>query len=222
MSTWIQYPNLTFNEADHKYQWNGRDVPSVTGMFDRIGFRKDDKSPFHPIGCPDFAKREHDAEFGKAFHKLANAVVIGKNVSYPDEMKPWCDKLSMFMNDYHIEPMFDKNGVIISEYPMYSPFYGYCGTPDFFGRELKSSNLWLIDWKSTGIYQKSFSWQTAGYSMLVRNVFGETLFDKREKIVRVTVLISADRDRPECVFRNYNPEDLIAFQSILNTYKLAA
>jgi len=222
MSFWIQYPNLAFNEADHRYTWNGRQVPSVTGIFDSIGFRSDDKKPFVPMGCPDFAKREHDAVFGKAFHKMANAIVSGKKLSVPDEMIPWRDKVQKFMDKRRIEPLFDTNANIVSEYPMYSVFYRFAGTPDFCGRDIESGHVVIIDWKSSAIYHKSYSWQTAGYSILLREVFGGKIFDKREKIVRITVLVSADKEEAEPIYRLHNPEDLIAFQSIYNTYKLAS
>jgi hypothetical protein len=222
MSFWIQYPNLTFDEEKHIYRWNGKEVPSVTQLFDRVGVRNDDKSPWGPLGCPEFAKKEHDAIFGSAFHKLANALILRKEVSFPEEMRSWYEKLLRFINKYEISPLFDSNGNPIAEYPMYSTFHDFACTPDFCGREFKSNNIWIIEWKSSAQYQKSFSWQTAGQTLVLRDVFGGRIFDKREKIVRCTVLVSAAKENAEPVFRNNNPEDFIAFQSILNTYKLAA
>ena len=105
---------------------------------------------------------------------------------------------------------------------MYSPFYGFAGTPDFCGHDCNDFSLFIIDWKSSGIYHKSYSWQTAGYSILLRDVLGGKIFDKREKITRITVLVSAEKNDAEAVFRMNNPEDFVAFQSILNTYKVAA
>lgn len=221
MSFWLQYPHLQFDEATHVYTWNGKQVPSVTGIFDRVGHRKNDKSAWVPYGCPDFAKREHDSVFGHAFHKMANAMVCGKEVSFPEEMLPWHEKIKMFIERYRLEPLFDQAGNIISEYPMYSLFHGYCGTPDFCCRDI-SGKILVLDWKSSGIYQKSYSLQTAGYALILRELFGGVIFDKREKIVRCTVLFSPDKEYPEPVFRKNNPEDFINFQSILNTFKLAA
>ncbi len=222
MSFWIQYPDLTFDAKEHKYAWQERPVPSVTGIFDRIGFRKDDKSAWVPLGCPDFAKREHDSTFGNAFHKMANGIVSGRLMSVPDDMVPWRDKIQRFLGKYSLESLYDTNGNMISEYPMYSSFHRFAGTLDWLCREISINKLWLVEWKSTQYYQKNYAWQTAGYSMVVREVFGGQLFDKREKIIRVTVLFSADKEEPDVIIRDNNPEDLIAFQSILNTYKLAA
>lgn len=221
MSFWIQN-SLSFDEEKHVYLWNGKPVPSVTQIFDRVGIREDDKSPWKPLGCPDFAKREHDAVFGRAFHKLANAIVLKKEVSFPEEMLSWHDKIFKFVSRYNLEPLFDQQGIPIAEYPMFSVFHKFSGTPDFCCHDSKSGNIWIIDWKSSAIYQKSYSWQTAGYSLLLREVFGGKIFDSREKIVRCTVMVSATKEEPEPIFRNNNPEDFIAFQSILNTYKLSS
>ena len=224
MSFWIQYPHLTFNEELHEYRWNGRIVPSVTTVFDRLGHRKDDKSPWVSFGCPDFAKRDHDSSFGSAFHKMVNGMVTGKNVSIPDEMITWKQKVERFQNKYQSEPMYDHNGNEIAEYPMYSTSLKICGTVDYVCRMIKYGILWLIDWKSTGIYQKNFSWQTEGYRNIFTNVFGGKIFDPREKIIRATVLFSHDKDEPEVIQRSCstNPEDKIAFMSLMNTYKLSA
>jgi hypothetical protein len=222
MSFWKQYPNLQFDEATHTYRWNGRCVPSVTQLFDRVGIRNDDKSPWKPLGCPDFAKHDHDKIFGHAFHKMANGIALGMHVSIPEEMSRWKEKVEEFLSENVITPIYDNAGNPLSEYPMYSNVYGFCGTPDHFGRELKSGCLWLVDWKSSPHYMKSYSWQTAGYEIAVRETFGNKLFDLKEKIIRLTVLVDGSDKKAEVVFRKNNPEDKIAFQSILNTYKLAA
>lgn len=221
MSFWIQYPNLQFNEKTHVYTWNGRVVPSVTQVFDSIGYRKNDTLQFNPIGCPDFAKRQHDADFGNAFHKMANYITIGKSVEIPESMIDWQIKLERFLNKYQLIPVFDLNGNHISEYPLYSVILRFCGTPDLLCREIKSGKLWLIDWKTSAKYHKIYGAQTGAYSRLVKEVFGGNIFDIREKIIRKIVLFSADKDFPEIVTRT-ETEDLINFQSIFNTYKLAA
>lgn len=224
MSFWIQYPNLTFSEEQHDYRWNNRPVPSVTHIPDCIGYRKNDKEPFRTVGCPDFAKREHDSTFGSAFHKMANAMVLGKVVSFPEEMLPWHDLLKIFNQQYPLEPMCDQNGNTITEYPLYSQFFGFAGTPDLFALHPVTNKLWLVDWKSTEYYQKNYSWQTAGYEILIREIFGGKIFGSREKIYRATVLFSPDKQSPEVVMRDNgnNPEDRMAFLNLLSTYKLAA
>lgn len=226
MSFWKQYPDLTFDEKEHIYKWHGRSVPSVTGIFDRIGYRKDDKSPWNPIGCPDFAKREHDREFGNVFHLCSNGIMLENEVTIKDpdkakEMLPWIEQVYEFKSKYPISPLYDSNGNALSEYPMYSEIHHIAGTPDFIGRLLKNGVIWIIDWK-TGAYQKNYAWQTAGYEIIFREVFGGILLDKREKIVRVTVTFSPDRRAPQPFIRDNHPEDAISFKSILNTFRLAA
>jgi len=227
MSFWIQYPNLTFDEKSHIYKWNDKIVPSVTGIPDCLGYRKDDKKQFNPIGCPDFAKNQADAEKGNALHIICNATVTGKNIIFNDPekeraAKPWIDKLHIFLDKHQFELMYDQRGNKISEYPMCSESRGFAGTPDWIAREISKNIIWLIDWKSSAAYQESFSWQTAGYEMLLREVFGGVIFDKREKIIRCTVLFGTDKPWPKEEIRSNHPEDTIAFQSLLNTYKLAA
>lgn len=229
MSFWIQYPDLTFDEKEHRYAWQGRPVPSVTGIPDSLGFRKDDTKPFHPIGCPDFAKKQADADKGNALHKINNAIVTGKKITFNDpekelEAKLWIDKLYRFLDKHQFTPLYDLSGNMLSEYPMYSEKRKFAGTPDWIVREVAHNVIWLIDWKSSGAYQKSYSWQTAGYEILFREVFGGIIFDKREKIVRCTVMFNTDKDMPKEELRSSstNPEDTIEFQSNLNTYRLAA
>lgn len=218
MSYWIQYPHLTIDSKTHAYYWDGRRVVSVTKIFDSLAHRKNDKSPWVPFGCPEFAKQKSASEFGSALHKIANAISIGKQVKYPDVMKPYVTQIENFLSDNTIIPVKDDNGNEIAEYPMCSPKYGFCGQNDLFGRIAITGNLVLLDWKSSSTYQKNYSWQTAGYELLIREVFGGKLFDSRERITRVTVLISPD---------NYDPvygdvRDKSSFLSLLNTYKLTA
>lgn len=222
MSFWKQSKNLTFDEGTHTYRWNGRCVPSVTQVFDRVGIRNDDKSPWKPLGCPDFAKRDHDKVFGTAFHKMANAVALDLPLEVPEEMNVYLNKLKHFFSENPMIPLFDYSGNPLSEYPMYSVIYKYCGTPDYFGRSANTGDLWLIDWKSALNYMKSYSWQTAGYEILLREVFGNELFGLKAKIIRATVLVDGSDKEEQVIKRDRNPEDKVAFMSILNTYKLAS
>lgn len=227
MSFWIQYPHLTFDEESHVYDWKGRrDYPSVTKPFDCIGFRKNDEKPFRPLGCPDEAKKEEYSTFGKAFHKITNIIMLGKEVVISNEERrkdaqPWIDQIKMFREEHPLIPIYDKNGNPIAEYPMFSELLKFFGTPDFFGRHEKRGEIWLPDWKSTMYYQKSFAWQTAGYEILIRELFGGELFDKREKIYRPTVLFHPSLKRAK-IEPSTDPRDKIAFQSLLNTYRLAS
>jgi len=222
MSSWIQYPNLKIDEASHVYTWKERPVVSVTQIFDRIGFRKDDKSPWMSFGCSSFAKNNICAEFGGAGHLLANCLALKKKVSFPKEMLQYHNKIIKFLSKYQIQPLIDLNGNPIAEYPLFHEKLGFCGTPDLccvICGSLAANHITIIEWKFTDYYQEHYAWQTAAYSLLVREVFGGRLFDKRKKINRVVVLISADREEPREEWRSNNLEDFIIFQSLLNVYK---
>jgi len=222
MTDYIQHPNLTFSEEQHEYRWNDRPVPSVTQIFDKIGYRKNDKAHWNPIGCPDFCKSKHDSDFGSAFHILPEARIKGFELELPEEMKPWNEKVLRFFDKYQPVSLFDVKGNYICEYPMYSEVNQFCGTPDYMFMNIKENVIWLVDWKTATQYQKCFTWQTAGYEKLVREVHGGNIFGKRDKIVRATVLFTADKKEPEVIKRENCPEDHIAFSSILNTFKLVA
>lgn len=230
MSFWIQYPDLLFEEEKHEYSWKGRtDYPSVTELFDCVGTRKkqtkkNEYRKFRPLGIPDECKKEEHSIFGRAFHKIVNIIFLGKEVQIDDPEKkklvdPWINQIKIFKEENNIVPLYDRNGTLIADYPMFSEFFKFFGSPDFFGRLGKTGQLILADWKSSSSYLKTYSWQTAGYEILVRELFGGKLFDKNEKILRNTVCFNPEYEREKGHPRN-NPEDFIAFQSILNTYKL--
>lgn len=208
---WIQFPDLTFDREKHIYQWKEKKVDSVTQIMDRIGTRENDQSPWKSIGCPDFAKTEHDQNFGLALHKYITYIFWDFEPKYPDELKPWIRQFENFMCDHPIIPLYDKNHRPIVEYPMYSK-NGYAGEIDFAGLYRKK-DIWLIDWKSSGSYMPGYAWQTAAYEQLLRETFGGVLFDKRAKIYRFTVLLTKEKYNPK---HSDNPVDWIMFQSFMN------
>jgi hypothetical protein len=213
MAHWIQQ-DLTFNEETHSYFWMGKPVDGVTGIMDRVGTRQNDRSPWNPVGCPDFAKREHDSNFGSAFHKVAEAVLHGYNVDFPESMTPWVEQFGNFLREFKPVPLTDPNGNKLIEYPMYSVRYKYAGTLDLAAYN-KDGDIYLIDWKTATSYQKSYRLQTAAYEQLLKEVMGI-----KEKIHRLTVLIN--QDNYHLFERSGQPLDWVLFQSVLNTYRMAA
>lgn len=209
MSYWLQ-KDLTFDSESHTYLWKGIKRLSVSQILQSVGIIRENGS-IDPMGYSDFAKRyERAANFGSAFHKIAAALIAGKNVKYPDLMGPWVDQLKRFIKQYPLVSIYDINGVAIQEYPMYSIKYGYCGTPDFLGYN-HNHEIVLIDWKTSTSYAEHYNWQTAAYAQLIEEV--HKIKVKRRLIVRFT----------ECQFyidERYNkPEDWIIFNSCLNILK---
>lgn len=191
MSYWTQYPDLTFDEEHHKYFWRRVVCQGVTGVMDRIGVRENDQKPFIPIGCPDFAKRVHDSNFGSACHAVYEIILKGGIPKYPIEMEPWVKAFLLFLSENKFKPLYDQNGNPLIEYPMYSVSYRYAGTPDLIAINDKDEII-LFDWKTATSYQKSYSYQTAAYEQLTRETFGGKLFPINKKIKRITVLFNAD------------------------------
>lgn len=214
MSYWIQYPNLTFEPDGHKYLWKGNIRPSVSKVLESVGVMND-KGFYNPIGYGHFAKQDENiANFGSAFHKVAPAIVLCQDVSYPEVMEPWISNLRKWLKKKPIVPIKDKNGVNIIEYPMYSVKYGYCGTPDIGAAYNKKGEACLIDWKTSGKHEKHYNYQTAAYAQLMWEVHGIKV--KHRITVRTT-----DTDCDPLIRTNH-PEDWIMFQSCLNVLKMAA
>lgn len=229
----IQYPDLSFDEAEHRYLWRGQIVIGVTSVFDRVGYRKSSNDFWNPLGIPDFCKSEESSGWGSAFHKIPEIILNGGSVNIPDpekaeEAKPYIEGFNNFLSDYPTEPLCDQNGKKIIEYPLYSELLKLAGTPDFFG--LLKSCFVLLDWKTSEAYAKTYGPQTAAYEKLVKEVFenrplftleGEPVFIRpSSKVKRITVLFGPKFKK------GYKPcegkgSDWNDFLSILNTYKFA-
>jgi len=215
---WIQ-PDLTFNEEHHKYFWRGVVCQGVTSVMDRVGVRENDQKPFIPVGCPDFAKTEDSRKWGSAFHWIAEIVLRGGNPVFKDEQKqidsiPWINTFRRFLEENKFKPLYDQNGHPLIEYPMYSVKYRYAGTPDLVAINDKDEII-LFDWKTAQSYQKSYSYQTAAYEQLVKEVFGGKLFPINKKIIRRTMLFTANGYLPPFERKNES-RDWTKFLSMLN------
>ena len=214
MSYWCQYPDLTFQEEGHRYLWKGVPRRSVSGVLSSVGTLNEKTGFFDPVGYGHFAKQyENAAEFGTAFHKIASAIVQGKNVKYPVEMESWVIQLRAYLKAYPLVPINDVNGVSIIEYPMYSVRHGYCGTPDLVACNAKRE-VCVIDWKTSAAHEKHYDYQTAAYAQLVEEV--HKLRVKR----RITLRVTDTKYDP--LDRTGHSEDLIMFNSLNNVLKMAA
>lgn len=214
MSYWLQHPDLTFDPEEHKYLWKGSERPSVSQVLESVGILNRKNGFYNPIGYGHFAKQDINiANFGSAFHKIAPAIVLNQNVSYPETMEPWVANLKKWLSKNNLRPIKDKNGIYIIEYPMYSVRLGFCGMPDMYALN-KKDDVCGIDWKTSQKLEKHYRYQTAGYDILTEEVHG---FKTKHRIaVRIT-----DTDIEDEV-RTNKPEDRIMFQSCLNVLKMAA
>lgn len=221
MSYWIQYPNLEFDEAAHKYSWCGRRAIGSTTLLSSVGVlqeRKADGAEFwKPIGYSRFAHNETASNFGLSLHKVPYFDLTGVTPEYPEILQPWVDQYNRFKQEFRLRPYVDSFGVPIVEYPMYSERYKYAGMPDFFGTvSIKSKDyLAVVDWKTSAAMQHHWRYQLASYVQLCKEVF-----KIRQKIIHIAVRF--DADKYETDIRINRPEDWIGFQSILNVYNMAA
>jgi hypothetical protein len=232
--SWIQ-EDLTFQEEKHVYKWQGVPVLGTTSLFDRIGYRKDDQSPWNPIGCPDIAKGEEHSRWGKAFHKIAEMILLGEEPEIKDEDKRaegqmYIESFHLFLREHPVQLLFDEKGNPLVEYPVCSELFGVAGTFDFFGLNT-NDNFYLPDWKTGESYMKSYGMQTACYESIIKEVFSvrplfkidgtKVSLTKRSKVHRQTCMFNKSFKKGFKPFEG-DSRDFNNFLSILNTYRIAA
>jgi hypothetical protein len=201
---------LEFRADTHEYFLDGKKLPSVTGILERVGVLKERNGvEYWDTISPRFNKNQIAAMFGSAFHEIARCRVAGIECEYDPQIQPWVDQLDSFLLTIkHIEPIF-------VEKPLGSARLGYAGTPDFFGMDDKC-RYYLLDWKTAESFSKSFALQLAAYAELIKedqNLRSNTKFHMR------TIRFFRDKWVPDDC---NDPRAAMQFRSILNTYKLAA
>jgi hypothetical protein len=120
---------LTFDESTHSYFWNGKKVPSVTGIINEwvqitIAGTRYHVNRYTGTVVASYLMEEGAAK-GKDLHKGAELILKGGIDWYaldPDYVKP-LHQFEKFLSDFDIRPLY-------TEYRFYHPKYGYCGTID--------------------------------------------------------------------------------------------
>lgn|SRR5574340_48203 len=146
---------LDFNEAEHRYTVDGRDVPSVTQVISRV-------FPELYAHSGDFAKQR-----GSIAHKAIALDLEGvlDEDSVSPVIAPYLAAARRFLAESHIK-------VMAFERRLYSPTYGYAGTLDVIGLDGKSPALW--DWK-TGAPGWQAGLQTAAYVQMWQEAAGDVI-----------------------------------------------
>lgn len=150
---------LTFSAEDHRYEWNGVPVPSVTtvlGEFITIGIVYISTFTGARILAECFDKAR---DFGTAVHRMIALDIAGEL----DEAA-LDDRLAAVLRQWHQLCCMVRPEIIMSETPLYSTQYGFAGTPDIVCK-IKGV-LSLIDCK-TGMMGLCGP-QTAAYEIPVR------------------------------------------------------
>lgn len=183
---------LTFDATEHRYRYDGREVPSVTAVL-RI-LDDWDRVPRDVL--------EAAAEFGTHVHEAA-ALLVRDQLDWQSldpALVPPLEGLQKFLAE--------SGAVVVeSEKRVYSPL-GYAGTLDAIVHW--KGGLALVDWKTGLTPPRSVGPQTSAYAAAVQQIGGP-------KITRrycVQLLDGAYR-----VKKLDNPNDWMVFQSCLNVFR---
>lgn len=194
---------LTFDEAAHRYYWNGQPVPNVTTIIKSLS----DYSMVNPEVL------ERARQQGVAIHKMVELDIA-------DDLD--VDTLPEWMRGYHkawklfqAEAAFD---VWVSEHRLYHPKMGYAGTPDLIGiftRGDFAGEQSIIDVKRSFMAGPAIGVQIAAYvSAWNANLIRA---DKRKVSGRYGLQL-----RPNGTYRLEpftDPLDIAVFTACLTTYR---
>jgi hypothetical protein len=137
---------LKFNEEKHEYTYNGKVIPSVTTVINKVLY--DDFM---------FAKYKDKAKIGTAVHKVCE--LYDKNIldegSLNNVLMPYYMSYKRFLRDF-------ETSILINENRFYNEKYGYCGTIDRIVYSKKLNTLDLIDIK-TGAKTERTKFQLNAY-----------------------------------------------------------
>lgn len=142
---------LEFDPVEHAYRWQGRRVPGVTTIIrGALG------DPFERVAANVL---EHARQRGQAVHKACELDDAGDldESTVDARIVPYVEAWRAFRREFKFE-------VLCAERPLYSPTYGYAGTPDVVAR-LADGSLCIID-RKTGLPGPAAAMQTAAYAVL--------------------------------------------------------
>ena len=178
---------LTFDESSHKYQLDGKDIPSVTTLLNalpqpwmkpwvvntiadwcvgnpdevyrRATYTADDEPSLRQFfqGLPD-ALRDMAGTRGTAVHEIAERLLVEPEVEVPQELAGYAQSAANFLNDWRITPQ-------VVERPLVNRRYWYAGKPDLLG-PLPDGRMALVDYKTAakGIKKDKDGLQQVGYA----------------------------------------------------------
>ncbi len=190
-------PVVEYDPGKHLYRVAGEVKPSVTQVFKVAGL------------YPDYGHGEN-MTFGTTGHRVIELILKGQLSGYDPMFEPWMIGIRKFIEIEKPDVFEDY-----SEKVLYSPRYGFAGTPDFFGTLAGRSVLWNLDWKFWAAASKQLlqlaGMQTAGYT---------TLFHEQGELPvcrRAAVHFYEEDYR---IYTLTDPADWPNFQSALNVTRL--
>lgn len=190
MAELVTKDRLTFDEATHTYFWDGKKVPSVNQIIDKVFHRSYGGDPWY-------------GERGRLFHTAAEYFDQGTldESSVDPEISPFLDSYKDFLRE-------TKATSVLIEQRLYSQMHGFAGTID---------RVWEIDGRrvlgdfKTGNYMKYHKYQLWAYDIL----YSENYKDQPLSGRRGLYLKTKPYD-----FRDFGQDSAFKFLSILDVYHL--
>lgn len=139
-------PELTFDPSTHAYFVDGKEVPGVSRIIEKVFNNAYTGDPWY-------------GERGKAIHLATQYLEEGtldESSLDPQHVKPYIDQYKRFLSELKAKSIF-------IEKPLYSQVHQYAGTLD---------RVWIIDGKrvigdiKTGSHTKYHIYQLAAYEVL--------------------------------------------------------
>lgn len=161
---------LTFNEAEHKYFWNGVAVPGVTSLL----------APLNNFSAVPRDVLEAACFRGKAVHSCCEWHDLGELDESTVDAKwlPYLDAWRAFRAEHVTEWE-------LIEAPVYHKTLGYAGTLDRFGTV--DEKRAFVDIKTSAVVYPSVGPQLSAYREALN-----TMTPSLEKAERITVQLGAD------------------------------
>jgi hypothetical protein len=140
---------LTFEPIEHRYFWNGTEVPSVSTVL----------KPLTDYGMIPADKLEIARQKGVAVHKMVELHAKGDldEETLPEWMRPVLEQWLRFCDDTGFK-------IIEYERQVYHPAYGYAGTLDLIGMIGEGDEFPIIDVKRSFFAGPVIGMQTAAYA----------------------------------------------------------
>lgn len=145
---------LTFDAENHKYYWNGKEVPGVSHILKTTGITRD----YERV---DNFYRERGIHVHKAI-ELYTKGTLDEDSLDTENVLPYFNAYLAFLKKYTYTPKH-------SELMLYSEEYNFAGTIDQYSA--LDSHLGIGDFKVTENSDKAADIQMCGYAVLIKENF---------------------------------------------------
>jgi len=164
--------NVVLNHATHTYYVDSVQVPHFHSLVESVGVKGE--KGWNSLGGSEFMNNQVACENGTEFHTAAEYIVKGVDIEYDPAMENLIAGLKSFLLTHSSFKTVDLPGVgPLVDVPLYSKALNLAFTPDWVVEDYTTKRIWVVDWKSTMSYQRSWDWQVAGaYKLGLEDVLG--------------------------------------------------